>query len=96
MAAGKHTLAVMIGRPRARALYALTLLLAFAAIAIGAAFGALPAWSAISLTVAPLAIPLVRTIGAETSGPALTNVLVGTARLQLITAALLAVGILLP
>jgi hypothetical protein len=37
----------------------------------------------------------VRTIAGETSGPALIGALVGTARLQIVTAALLSAGIAL-
>jgi 1,4-dihydroxy-2-naphthoate octaprenyltransferase len=94
-AAGKRTLAVILGRSRASVLYAATLAAAYAAIAAGAATGWLPPWSALGLVTAPLAVPLMRAVASETSGPPLIAALVGTARLQLLTAVLLAAGILL-
>jgi 1,4-dihydroxy-2-naphthoate octaprenyltransferase len=47
----------------------------------------------IALIVAPLSIPLIRTIYTETHGPPLIGVLKGTAQLQLFVALLLSLAI---
>lgn len=91
-AAGKHTLAVLLGRRVAAHLYAATITSAFVVLAAGAGFGVLPPWSALSLLAAPLAVPLVRTVYRETAAPALISVLVGTSRIQLVAALLFATG----
>jgi len=92
--AGKRTLAVMLGRGAARWLYATTVIGAFAVVAIGAVAGTLPAWSLLALLALPLAVLPIRTIFTETSGPPLIGVLKATARLQLVFAVLLSVGVL--
>ncbi|HSJ70800.1 MAG TPA: 1,4-dihydroxy-2-naphthoate polyprenyltransferase [Acidimicrobiia bacterium] len=91
--AGKRTLAVVLGRPRARKLYAATVFGAFGVILVGSLVGWLPFMAMIALVVAPLAIPLVRTINTETEGPPLIGVLKGTAQVQLFAGLLLALGI---
>ncbi len=91
--AGKRTLAVMIGRKWARRLFAATLVLAFATIVLSVSLGLLPAMSIIALVVAPLSIPLIRTVYTETTGPPLIGVLKGTARLQMFAGLLLSLGI---
>jgi 1,4-dihydroxy-2-naphthoate octaprenyltransferase len=91
--AGKRTLAVMLGRRRARRLYALTVYGAFVVIAFSSLVGWLPFTALIALLVAPLAIPLVRTVSTETEGPPLIGVLKGTAQLQLFTGLLLALAL---
>jgi len=91
--ANKRTLAVMLGRRRARRLFAATIIAAFVTIIFGVGLGFLPAMSLMALIVAPLGIPLVETVFTETDGPALTGVLKGTAQLQLFTGLLLALGI---
>ena len=83
-AAGKRTLAVALGRERARTLYTLLVAGAFAVIALSAALGLVPRWTALALAAAPLAVPLIRTIRAAGDGPALIRVLEGTARLHLL------------
>jgi 1,4-dihydroxy-2-naphthoate octaprenyltransferase len=83
----------MIGRDRARTLYVATVAAAFVVIAFGSLVGWLPFMCIIALLVAPLTIPLVRTIRSETSGPPLIGVLKGTAQVQLFTGLLLALGI---
>jgi 1,4-dihydroxy-2-naphthoate octaprenyltransferase len=93
--AGKRTLAVKLGRERARALYAAMLALAFAApVAIWAA-GGLTAWLLLALAAAPLALPLWRTLSSRTDGPALNEALAGTGRLLAVFSLLLSAGILL-
>ncbi len=94
-AAGKRTLAVLIGGGPARALYTALLAGAFALTAVYAAAGWAPAATALGLAAAPAAVPLVRSMWREESGPALIAVLVGTSRLQLAYGALVAAGALL-
>jgi len=94
--AGKRTLAVVVGRSRARILYAVTVVSAFVVVAATTIAGILPPWSFLALPLAGLAVPLVRTIATETEGPPLIGVLVGTARLQLAVAGALAVAAFLP
>jgi 1,4-dihydroxy-2-naphthoate polyprenyltransferase len=91
--AHKRTLAVVIGRQKARFLFAATIGGAFVVIAFSALAGWLPPVALISLAVAPLGIPLVRVVFTETEGPALIEVLKGTAQLQLFVGLLLALGI---
>jgi 1,4-dihydroxy-2-naphthoate octaprenyltransferase len=91
--AGKRTLAVMLGRDWARRLYAITVSSAFVVIAFSSLVGWLPFTALIALLVAPLAIPLVRAVFAETAGPPLIAVLKGTAQLQLFTGLLLALAL---
>ncbi len=93
--AGKHTLAVILGRPTTRWMYAVMVRGASVTVVAGAATGVLPAWSLLVLISLPVAIPPIRTIFTETAGPPLIGVLKATARLQLLFAVLLAVGILI-
>ncbi len=90
---GKKTLAVLLGRGRARKLYAATMVAAFVVIAVGALSSLLPVVSIIALVVAPLSIPLITTVFQETQGPPLIGVLKGTAQIQLFVGLLLALGI---
>ena len=92
--AGKRTLAVVLGRDRARKLYAATVFGSFVIIAFGSLVGLLPITALFALVCAPLAIPLVKTVFTETAGPPLIGVLKGTAQLQLFTGLLLALGLL--
>ena len=93
--AGKRTLAVILGRTTARWLYAAMVLGSFAVVAIAVPLGTLPSWSLLTLLALPLAVSPFRTIFTETAGPPLIGVLKGTARLQLVFAALLGVGVLI-
>ncbi|HLH66952.1 MAG TPA: 1,4-dihydroxy-2-naphthoate polyprenyltransferase [Solirubrobacteraceae bacterium] len=92
--AGKRTLAVRLGRPRARALYALALALAYlttAAIA-AASYGLwlLAPWLTLPLAARPLAAVLGRS-----DGPSLNRALGATGQLQLAFCALLSAALLL-
>ena len=93
-AAGKRTLAVRIGRDRARDLYAGLVMVAFVATA-----GMAPAFrtpgALLGLAALPLAVAPVRLVRTRVDGPGLIRALVGTARLQLVFGALLAVGLCL-
>jgi len=90
--ARKRTLAVLLGRQRARRMFAATIIVSFVTIIFSVSLGFLPAMSLMALIVAPLAIPLVQTVFTETDGPSLTGVLKGTAQLQLFAGLLIALG----
>jgi 1,4-dihydroxy-2-naphthoate polyprenyltransferase len=91
--AGKRTLAVKLGRRRARSLFAAMVISAFACCA-GIA-PALSAWVLLPLAALPLAPPLIRTVASRTDGPALNGALAGTGRLLAVFSLLLAGGVLL-
>jgi 1,4-dihydroxy-2-naphthoate octaprenyltransferase len=94
-AAGKRTLAVILGRQGGRWLYAFTIVTAFAVLIAGIVSRVLPTGMLLALAAVVVALPLIRTIFSETAGPPLISVLKGTARLQFLVAALMAVGALL-
>jgi 1,4-dihydroxy-2-naphthoate octaprenyltransferase len=87
---GKRTLAVRIGDHRARLLFVASLAVAFAAVVL-AAFDA--PWAALALLTVPLACVICRRVLGATDPPALVAALVATARLELLTSLLLAVGL---
>ena len=92
--AGKRTLAVKLGRARARRLFVAMIVLSFAApVAIWLA-GGLTAWILLSLAAAPLAVPLVRTVLERTDGASLNRALAATGRLLALFSLLLAAGVL--
>ncbi len=93
-AAGKRTLAVLLGAGPARVLYTVLVAGALALVAAFAAAGWTPPWTAAGAAAAPLAVPLVRAIWRERAGPPLIRVLVGTSRLQLLFGILVAAGAL--
>ena len=93
--AGKRTLAVKLGRERARALFVAMLVLAFAIPPAVALAGGLSWWLALTLLAWPLALPLVRTLRTRTDGPALNEALASTGRLLAVFSLLLSAGILL-
>ena len=88
--AGKRTLAVRIGAGRARALFVGSIAGAFVAVV---AVGVLAPPALIALAAAPLAVPPVRLVSTRSDPPSLVAALVGTARLQLVVAVLLTVGL---
>ena len=96
-AAGKRTLAVLLGDRATRIEYAALVAAAFISIAIFAAAGVLPIWSLSALAAAPLGLMLaLNMLDADGfGGPALNPVLKQTAQLHLLAGALLAVGIAL-
>jgi 1,4-dihydroxy-2-naphthoate octaprenyltransferase len=93
--AGKRTLAVRLGRRRARLLYAAMVGGAFLTAPIPWLAGSLSAWLLLPLAAAPLAVPLVRAVRTRTDGPALNRALAGTGMLQLVFCLLLSAGVLL-
>lgn len=94
-ASGKETLVVRVGRRGGVAIYNAALAGAFAVVILAVSSGWLPAWTLLSLVTIPLAVPLMRTLGSETTGPPLIGVLKGTARLQLLVGVLISAGVLL-
>ena len=93
--AGKRTLAVKLGRERARILFVAMLAVAFAVPLIVIAAGGLSWCLALTVLAWPLAMPLVRTVRTRTDGPALNEALAGTGRLLAVFSLLLSAGILL-
>jgi 1,4-dihydroxy-2-naphthoate octaprenyltransferase len=94
--AGKRTLAVRLGRPRARTLYAVMVYAAFIIAPLPWLLGSdeLSAWLALPLPALPLAVPVVRTVRRRTDGPSLNGALARTGMLQLVFCTLLSAGIL--
>lgn len=90
--AGKRTLAVRIGAPRARAMFVVALVGAFlAVIAIGLRYP----WALLGLLAAPLALGPIRSVLAGREPAALIRALVGVGRVELATAVLCAIGLYL-
>lgn len=91
-AAGKRTLAVLLGVRGGRLLFVGLVWGAFVVLAAEAASGRVPRLTALGLLAAPLALPIVAAVRRETAGPALIHALRATARLNLLAGALMAVG----
>lgn len=91
---GKGTLAVRFGVGFARALYVALMAAGFLVPAGLAVTGQLGWGGFLPLLAAPMALPLVRSVYGET-GPALNKTLGGTARLLLVGATLLGIGVLI-
>ena len=96
--AGKRTLAVRIGDPATRRLYAVLVGVSLAIPAVIAALGFLapsswPATAVLGLGAVPLAVQPLREVRLGARGPALVAVLVATGRLLLVYGVLLAAGI---
>ncbi|MCB2224479.1 MAG: 1,4-dihydroxy-2-naphthoate polyprenyltransferase [Actinobacteria bacterium] len=94
-AAGKRTLAVVLGRRRTRVLYGVLVLGAFGVVALvgGAAWAPRP--TLLALGAAPLAVSPVLTVARTAAGPELIGALKGTARLHALVGALLGLGAML-
>jgi len=93
--AGKRTLAVRLGRDRARQMYAAMIYASYPIALVTWIFGPLQAWVALPFLSLPLAIPIVRIVRTHTDGPSLNSALAQTGRLQLVFCVLLSVGLLL-
>ena len=95
-AAGKRTLAVMLGRERTRSLYSILIYGSFAVLAVVAVSGAVPITTLFAGFLLPFATVPVRIIHTKTDGPALIRALVANAKLHLwfglVLAAALAFG----
>ena len=92
-AAGKRTLAVLIGRAASRWLFLATLALAYLWSAGLWLSGEFSAWTLLAWLSLPLAVPPARAVLASTDGPRLNAALRATARLHLVLGVLLAVGL---
>ena len=93
--AGKRTVAVRIGRRRARTLFAGTIYLAYLLTPVTWIFGPLKPWLFLPWLTLPLGARVVRTVRNRTDGPSLNGALAQTGLLQLVFCALLAAGLLL-
>jgi len=93
--AGKRTLAVRLGRPPTRTLFAGIVYGAFLTAPVTWVFGPFSPWMLLPWLVLPLAAGLVRAVRNRVDGPALNGALAGTGQLQLAFCVLLAVGLLL-
>ena len=92
--AGKRTLAVRLGRERARRLFVFTVTAPFAIVVALAAIDARPEL-ALALLAAPLVPGLVRTVSSRTDGPSLNGALARCGALLALFSLLLSAGLLL-
>ena len=92
LAAGKRTLAVRLGRRAALGEYILLLAAAYAVPVLLFVRGAAGVWVLLPLASLPLAVSLVRRLSTQAGAP-LNQVLVGTAKLMLLTGLAFAVGL---
>jgi 1,4-dihydroxy-2-naphthoate octaprenyltransferase len=93
--AGKRTLAVRLGRPRARLAYGLMVYGAFLTAPLPWLLGSLSFCLLLPWLALPLAVPIVRTVAQRTDGPSLNAALARTGMLQLAFCVLLCAGVLL-
>ena len=87
---GKRTLAVLLGEPLSRRVFALMVGGAFLAVLV---ISVRHPWCLLALLALPLAWPPVRLVLAGARGPALIAVLGGTARVEIVYAVLLGAGL---
>jgi 1,4-dihydroxy-2-naphthoate polyprenyltransferase len=94
--AGKRTLAVRLGRARARNLYAVMVYAAFVCAPLPWLLGSdeLSAWLLLALLAVPLAVPVVRIVRTRSDGPSLNGALARTGMLEVAFCSLLSAGIL--
>jgi 1,4-dihydroxy-2-naphthoate polyprenyltransferase len=88
--AGKRTLAVRLGRPRARGLFTAVVVAMFASVAL---LGLARPPVLVALAALPLAVVPVRLVRSRADGPGLIAALGATARLQLVMSLLLTAGL---
>jgi 1,4-dihydroxy-2-naphthoate polyprenyltransferase len=93
--AGKMTLAVRLGRARARALYTGLIVGAFAGLPLALLCAGGPAWGLLALASLPLAPRPLLAVRTRTDGPALNRALAGTGALLAAFSLLLSAGLLL-
>lgn len=91
--AGKRTLAVKLGRERARLLFSVMVAVSFLVPPL--LVPALSLWVLLPLAALPLAPALVRTVATRTDGPALNGALAGAGRLLAVYSILLSAGVVL-
>jgi 1,4-dihydroxy-2-naphthoate octaprenyltransferase len=92
-AAGKRTLAVMMGRQPARRLFVATVAVAYVSAAALAPIEGFGAWTLLAWLSLPFAVSPVRAVMTSTDGPTLNAALRATARLHLVLGVLLAAGL---
>ncbi len=93
--AGKRTLAVRLGRPRTRRLFAAMIYLAYVLTPVTWVFGPLKPWLFLPWLTLPLAARVVRVVRTHVDGLSLNQALAQTGMLQLAFCTLLAAGLLL-
>jgi len=93
--AGKRTLAVRLGRDRARSLYVAMTGAAFAVLPLTLLLTGGTAWALLGLASAPLVVRPARAVLTRTDGPALNGALAGTGALLGAFSLLLAAGLLI-
>ena len=93
--AGKRTLAVRLGRDRARRMFVAMIVLSYLTVIAIPLAGGLSWWVALPLLTLPLVPPLARTVARRNDGPSLNGALADTGRLLGLFSLLLAAGILL-
>jgi 1,4-dihydroxy-2-naphthoate octaprenyltransferase len=93
--AGKLTLAVRLGRRRARILYAALVVATFVALPSALLLADGPAWGLLALASLPLAPRPLRAVRMRTDGPSLNAALAATGALLAAFSALLTAGLLL-
>jgi 1,4-dihydroxy-2-naphthoate octaprenyltransferase len=93
--AGKRTLAVRLGRPRTRVLFALMVYGAYALAPVTWAFGPMTAWVLLPWLTIPVAAAGVRVVRNRVDGPSLNRALAQSGLLQLAFCVLLSAGLLL-
>jgi len=94
-ASGKRTLAVIVGRAVTRRLFAVAVAGSFAVVIIATVAGVFPTGALFMLFAMPLAVPPIMTVSKQVDGPSLITALKGTARLQIVAASLLGLGLAL-
>ena len=94
-AAGKHTLAVLLGAMTVRGQYLLFIIVAYLMAPLLWWLGGASPFVLLSWLTLPLAVKLVRIVLSGTSGPPLNRVLKATGQLHLLFGVLLALGLLL-
>jgi 1,4-dihydroxy-2-naphthoate octaprenyltransferase len=93
--AGKRTLAVRLGRDRARRLYLGLVGAAYLALLITLTANGGPWWAVLGLATAPLAIRPARAVLTRTDGPALNGALAGTGALLGVFSLAVSAGLLI-
>src|SRR6202042_1329122 len=93
--AGKRTLAVRLGRPQTRTLFAAVVYVAYPLALVTFVFGPTRAWVALPWLTLPLAARVVRIVRNRTDGASLNGALARTGQLQLAFCVLLSIGLLL-
>src|SRR4051795_13768388 len=93
--AGKRTLAVRLGRQRARRLYVALVGGAFLALLVTLAANGGPWWAALGFAAAPLALRPARAVMTRTDGPALNGALAGSGALLGVFSLLASAGLVI-